>query len=81
MKNLKLPKQLKIDFQELGVKYKKTSMGYHVYHPNFDLEDVILEYLSNTYEFCVNSMSFELLTENDIPTGFKVFNIDWDTTE
>lgn len=81
MKTINLPKNVEIGFHEIGVKYKKSKTGYLVYHPNFDLEDIILEYLSNEYGYCINSMSYELLLEKDIPIGFNVSDIDWDTTE
>lgn len=80
-KNIKLPKEVKIDFTKIGVKSKKTPGGWFTYHPNFDLDDVILEYLSNEYGVCVNSMSYKQALEKGIPVGFIVTNIDWDTTE
>ena len=75
--DIKLPKEVKINFNEIGVKCKKTPCGWFTYHPNFDLDDVILEHLSNEYGYCINSMSYELLLEKDIPIGFMVINIDW----
>lgn len=79
--DIKLPKEVKINFNEIGVKCKKTSCGWFAYHPNFDLDDVILEYLSNEYGFCINSMSHKLILEEEAPVGFIVTDIDWDTTE
>ena len=52
-------------------------------YDDFDtINDYVLNYLSNEYGFCINSLSLEVekdKTGNVL--GVKVWNIDWDTTE
>ena len=63
MKKLNLPKKVIIDS----------------YNENLDreeLEEKLLDGLSNEYGYCINSFNFEVKG-----TTIYISNIDWDTTE
>ena len=81
MKNIKLPKRVKIDFTKLNVKCYKTPCGWYIYPAGVELNDLITEYLSNEYSYCVNSMSYKTVFKKGVPTSVDVTNIDWDTTQ
>lgn len=79
--NIELPKKVKINFNEIGVRYKTVPHGWFIYHPNFELKDVILEHLRKKYNFCVNSMSYKIISEEGVPTSFVVADITWGAAE
>lgn len=69
---MNLPTKLTLLFTDLGIFLDADDQDVDA----DELDESILNYLSDTYGFCVNNYRF--LREGD---KLKIFDIDWDTTE
>ena len=69
---MNLPTKLTLLFTDLGIFLDADDQDVDA----DELDESILNYLSDTYGFCVNSYRFR--REGD---KLKIFDIDWDITE
>lgn len=69
---MNLPKKLILLLSDIGIFLDNDNQDVDA----DELDESILDYLSDTYGFCVNSYRF--VRKGD---KLKIFDIDWDTTE
>lgn len=69
----KIPQQVIVSLEELGIKFKYSSLGgFLIYHPQFDVIDVVVEYVKEHCNPNATRIDYSVGTKNQLPTTINI---------